>query len=236
MNEWRGKAAAAVAGAVGIMVLATGTAQAHVQVTAPQAVVGQAAMLDFRVPSEEQVATTIRVRVTVPADVTIIDIPPVAGWIGVMAKDRAGDTVLTWTAQGAGVAPTQATDFLATASALPNRPTVSFATVQTYSNGDMVYWSQAQVGATVPPYPAPVLTLAGATAGATPDIAGITPAAPVVSAAPVPQAPSAAMSAPPAVVPGWVIALGVGGGVVILAGAIALVIVLLRQWRNPTAS
>jgi periplasmic copper chaperone A len=235
VNRWQGKVAAVLTGAAGIMVLAAGTAQAHVRVSAPQAVVGRPATFDFRVPSEEQVAATIRLSVTVPADVTITDVPPPAGWIAVMARDGAGDTVVTWTAQGAGLQPAQSIDFLASASALPDRPTVSFDAVQTYSNGDMVYWNQQQVGATEPPFPAPVLTLAGATPGVAPDSVALTPT-PRGAPAPKPSTPVHVTAAPATpssiVVPQWTIVLGIGGGIAVVTAIFVVVFTVLRLRRT----
>jgi uncharacterized protein YcnI len=236
MNRWRRSTAAVLTGVAGLTLLAAGTAQAHVRVSAPKAVVGQPATFDFQVPSEEQVATTVRLSVTIPADVKVTQIPAKAAWISVMAKDTAGDTVVTWTAQQSGIAPAASVAFLVRAAALPNRPTVAFDVVQTYSNGDIVYWNQKQVGATEPPYPAPTLKLAGSASGAAPDGVAVTPApqgtTPSDSAAP--QGAAATPSAAPQVtaaatagnsgVPGWLLGLAIGGGGVIGAAvAIAAV-------------
>jgi uncharacterized protein YcnI len=250
MNQWRGRAAAVLTGAAGLTLLVAGTAQAHVRVSAQKAVVGQPATLDFRVPSEEQVATTVRLSMTIPADVKVTQIPAKTAWISIMAKDTAGDTVVTWTAQQSGIAPAAAVDFLVRAAALPNHPTVSFDVVQTYSNGDMVYWNQKQVGATLPPYPAPVLKLAGAAPGAAPDSAGLTPApngaAATASAPAAPNGAAATASAPAAPrvtaaaptarntgIPGWALGLAIGGSAVIGAAIATAAVILLR--RRPAA-
>jgi uncharacterized protein YcnI len=230
MNRLCVRAAAVLAGAAGALVLAAGVAQAHVRVSAPQAVVSQPATFDFRVPSEEQVARTIRVSVTVPSDVPISSVSPMADWISVTAKDRTGDTVITWTSQGGGLLAGDSTDFHASVSALPDRTSLSFDVVQTYSNGDMVYWNQAQVGATQPPYPAPILALGEATPGAKPGSPGTVP---VPAGGPTPPAISVHATgssvAAPAGVPGLAIGLAVGGGIAIVSAAVAITVVLRRR-------
>lgn len=237
MNRWRVRATVVLVGAAGALVAAAGVAQAHVRVSAPQAVVGQPAAFDFRAPSEEQVASTIRLSVTVPADVSISGVPPMAGWISVTAKDRTGDTVITWTSQGGGVAAGNSADFLASASALPNRTSLSFDVVQTYSNGDLVYWNQASAGGTVPPYPAPVLTLGQATPGATADSPGTVPVpAGPPTPAPATSAPAMAVGVSAAPVAAstsgageFAVGLGVGGGIAVLVAAIAVAVLPRRR-------
>jgi uncharacterized protein YcnI len=232
MNRWRGKAVAVLIGAAGLTWLTTGAAQAHVRVSAPQAVVGKPTAVDFRVPSEEQVATTIRLSITVPADVTVKQVPAVTGWMNVMAKDTAGDTVITWTAQGGGLAPAQAADFLVDVGALPNHPTLSSDVVQTYSNGDVVYWNQPQTGPIEPPFPAPTLKLAGGTSGAVPDLPSLTPATSTTPSTPAktPEVTTAAATAP-AGTPGWAVGLAIAGGCVL--GAAATATAVNRRRRPP---
>lgn len=239
MDRWSGKAVAVLAGAAGLTAVTVGTAQAHVRVAAPRAVVGQPATLDFRVPSEEQVAPTVRVSITVPADVTIGQVPQPAGWIGLSARDSDGDTVLTWTSQGTGLAAAQAADFIVGTAGLPDRTTISFDVVQTYSNGDTVFWNQRQAGSAEPPFPAPTLQLAGATSAAAADEPGLTPApaAPVRDGtAPAAPAPAPQVTATPQIrrsgIPGWVLGLATGGSLVI-----GLVIGAATLWirRRPSA-
>jgi uncharacterized protein YcnI len=188
------------------------------------------------VPSEEQLATTVRLSVTVPKDVTIDQITSTAGFMAVKATDSAGDTVITWTATGTGIAPAQATDLVATAGALPDRPTVSFDAVQTYSNGDMVYWNQQQTGQTEPPFPEPTLKLAGSTAGAQPDRASLGPAAESQTPAPAPSASAAStdratvtVGQQPNSAPGEPWGPAVVGGILGAAGVAAVMVIRRRR-------
>ncbi|TVT60233.1 DUF1775 domain-containing protein [Amycolatopsis rhizosphaerae] len=224
------RTAAPVAGAAAALVLLAGPAQAHVRVQAPQAVVGMPATLRFRVPSEEQVAGTIRLSLTVPADLTVTGIDPVDGWT---ATPGAGSHEITWTAQpGHQLRPDQAADFTVHAGPLPEHPSLGFVMVQIYSNGDMVAWDQIQAGPGAPEFPSPVLTVAGASAGAQPDLAPGSVAAtqapsaenaPVAGLAVLPVAPAPAAASPN---PLWC----AGGAILlVLAGGGG---VLLGRWRR----
>jgi hypothetical protein len=118
----------------------------------------------------------------------------------------------------------------------PGRQKRQLDAVQTYSNGDTVYWTQPQTGGTLPPYPAPALKLAGATLAAAPDSAALTPV-PNGAVAAKPATPvqvKAASAAVPAVVPGWAIGLAIGGGLAIAAAAATVAVTLLR--RRPTST
>ncbi|WAL67800.1 DUF1775 domain-containing protein [Amycolatopsis cynarae] len=217
--------AAPVAGAAAALVLLAGSAQAHVRVRAPQAVVGMPATLQFRVPSEEQVAGTIRLSLTVPADLTVTGIDPVGGWT---ATPGAGSHEITWTAQpGHPLRPDQVADFTVHAGPLPDHPSLGFVLVQTYSNGDTVAWNQIQAGPGAPEFPSPVLTVAGASAGAQPDLAPgsvaaaqepSTENAPVAGPAVLPVAPAPAASPNPLWYAGGAILLVLGGGGGVLLG------------------
>jgi uncharacterized protein YcnI len=199
-----------VGGVVALMLLAAGTASAHVRVSAPQAVTGQPATLDFRVPSEKEVATTIRVSVSVPTAVSVTAVDPKPGWA---VQQGAGQIVWTADAQNA-IQPDQATDFTVQVAALPDQPSVAFDASQTYSDGSTVDWNQPNA---TDQFPAPTLKLSGYTASEQHK--------PVI--APRPEAEPAPMSDW-----GTPLLFGISG----LVCAIAVVLLVLGRRRARTSS
>jgi uncharacterized protein YcnI len=90
---------------------------------------------------------------------------PLPGWTAQVTKDPASGaaTSVTWTADpGVSVGPGQFQQFLLSAGPLPAEESVSFATVQTYSDGKVVAWDQASENGAEPEHPAPTLTLTAA--------------------------------------------------------------------------
>ena len=144
---------------------ATGIASAHVSVNAPTAAQGGYSVLEFRVPTESESASTTAVTVQLPG-LASARTQPIAGWTSSVQKD-AGElaTSVTWTADpGVGVAPGQLQQFLLSAGPLPEQDSVEFPATQTYSDGSVVEWNQTTpADGTEPEYPAPTLTLAAGT-------------------------------------------------------------------------
>jgi uncharacterized protein YcnI len=162
--------AATVAAAAGALLFISGTAEAHVRVQSPMDVAGQPAALQFRVPSEKEVATTVRVDVALPADLTVTSVDPLDGWTAVTTHPARAATHVTWTAQaGSVIQPNQTVVFGLQVGPLPAKPSISFDALQTYSDGSLVDWNQPTIGATPPQFPAPVVKVAGAPAAAAPD-------------------------------------------------------------------
>ena len=182
--------AAAAAGCV----LSAIPALAHVTITPGSAPPGSAVVLTFHVPNEEATAYTTRVDMQVPTDHPIAQllVKPVAGWtISVrtvtLAKPLVTDdgqftqavSEVIWS--GGQIAPGQFQDFSVSADPLPQGVSqLTFKTIQTYSNGDVVRWIDVPVpGQPEPDHPAPQLTLttgtgsAGGTAPAPPASAAI---------------------------------------------------------------
>lgn len=162
--------AAATAG----VVLFAVPALAHVTITPGSAQAGSAAVLTFHIPNEESKADTTRVDMQIPTNHPIAQllVQPVPGWtISVktitLAKPIVTDdgsfsqavSEVTWS--GGQIAPGQFQDFSISADPLPQGvASMTFKTIQTYSNGDVVRWIDvAQPGQPEPDHPAPVLTL-----------------------------------------------------------------------------
>jgi uncharacterized protein len=173
-------------------------ALAHITITPGSAVPGVAAVLTFHVPNEEASAYTTRVDMRIPTDHPIAQllVEPVAGWtISVrtitLAKPLVTDdgqftqavSEVIWS--GGRIPPGQFQDFSLSADPLPQGVSqLTFKTIQTYSNGDVVRWIDVPApGQPEPDHPAPLLTLTTGTGGAGGNADTAAPPVPVVSAA-----------------------------------------------------
>jgi MYXO-CTERM domain-containing protein len=168
------------AATVGVSMLVATPAWAHVTVHTDNATRGASDVaVMFRVPNEEDNAATVKVQVIFPTTTPLLDVlvEPHAGWTAttktstlahpVTTDDGSITSVIsqvTWVADNeasGGLQPGQADDFTVICGQLPRASTVTFPTLQTYSNGDVVRWIETQApGADEPDHPAPVLALA----------------------------------------------------------------------------
>jgi len=151
-----------VTGAVAVAALSGAVpASAHVTVHADDATSGATDVaVTFRVPNEDERASTVKVQVFFPTVTPLLDVlvQPHPGWT---ATARAGKYV-TWTARSPADAlhTGQSADFVVTVGKLPDASAVTFKALQTYSNGNIVRWiSVAAPGAPEPDQPAPILAL-----------------------------------------------------------------------------
>jgi len=151
------------AGATAALVLAgSGIASAHVTVVAPGAEQGGYTVLTFRVPTESDTAGTTALSVELP-ELRSARTQPLPGWTATVEKDPESQlaTGVTWVADpGVSVGPGQFQQFVLSVGPLPEQDEVSFAAVQTYSDGEVVAWDQLASGDEEPERPAPTLTLA----------------------------------------------------------------------------
>jgi uncharacterized protein YcnI len=161
---------------VGVFVLAD-PASAHVSVSADDASPGaEVSVLTFHVPTESATASTTKVAIQLPKFDTV-DVLPMTGWT--FTTKKSGDTVteVDWTASAAAVIkPGEFGDFSLRVGPLPHADEVSFAAVQTYSDGSTVAWNEtAAPGSTAEPdHPKPTLSLQAAAAPAAPKAASTT--------------------------------------------------------------
>jgi uncharacterized protein YcnI len=161
-------------------------ASAHVTVDAPGAVRGGSdQMINIRVPTESDTASTIGLKLQLPTDTPIASvlIQPIAGWTfketsSTLAKPIVTDdgnitsavTEIDWTADaGQGIKPEEFQDFVLIAGQLPDAPSITFKAIQQYSDGTSVSWieTSAPGSSAEPDHPAPVLTLGTDAATAT---------------------------------------------------------------------
>jgi uncharacterized protein YcnI len=169
----------AAATTAGVLLFAV-PALAHITVSPGSAQPGSTIVLTFHVPNEEASAYTTRVDMQIPTDHPIAQllVRPVPGWtISVrtvtLAKPLVTDdgqftqavSEVIWS--GGKIAPGQFQDFSLSADPLPQGVSqLTFKTIQTYSNGDVVRWIDVpQPGQAEPDHPAPVLLLTAGASG-----------------------------------------------------------------------
>ncbi|SFL71876.1 YcnI family protein [Geodermatophilus ruber] len=162
--------AAAVAGA--------GAAAAHVGVSSSDAAPGGFGKLTFRVPNESDTASTVALRISIPAEAALasLRVQPVPGWTATLTTselstplENHGQQVTSYVsvvefraADGGGIAPGQFQEFALSGGPFPETGELVFPTVQSYSDGTESAWIEPAVeGQPEPDRPAPVLTLAG---------------------------------------------------------------------------
>lgn len=165
-------AAMAITGAF----LAAGPASAHVSANPSTAEQGGFTKIDFRVPTESDTASTVKLTVSIPQDTPIPFVTPQSkpGWkVEVTKKALAtpitmeGDTVteavteVTWS--GGAIPPGQFDEFALSIGPMPTVESLAFPAVQTYDDGDVVRWVDPVVeGQAEPEHPVPTVTLAAA--------------------------------------------------------------------------
>ncbi|MFI9271462.1 YcnI family protein [Kitasatospora sp. NPDC052896] len=167
--------AAASALAAATVLLVAGPASAHVTVQ-PSSVSKDATdqTFAFRVPNEDDTASTVKVEIDFPTDTPIPSVlaAAVPGWTDQIQTVKLATPIHTddgditdavsqivWT--GGQITPGHYQDFTVDFGALPDGTNqVVFKALQTYSNGNVVRWiDQTKPGQPEPEHPAPVLTL-----------------------------------------------------------------------------
>ncbi|MDX2548286.1 YcnI family protein [Streptomyces sp. WI04-05B] len=169
---------------------AAGSAFAHVTVHPESYPKGATdGVLSFRVPNEEDTATTTKVQVFLPTDHPVLGVlvTPEAGWTAKVTTTRLKTPIktddgtitdavseITWS--GGKIGAGEYEDFDVAFGQLPdNTDQLAFKTLQTYSDGNVVRWIEtAQAGQDEPENPAPALKLTAAEkegAAATPSAA-----------------------------------------------------------------
>ena len=177
------QAIAAVTATTACAVALAAPAAAHVKVTG-DATQGGWGVLNFRVPTESDTASTTGLLVVLPDDQPIISVSTQqkAGWTATLTKkklpapqkDDDGAEVteyvssVEWkaTAPDAPIPPHQFNVFAISAGPLPKVNTLTLPAVQTYSDGKTVNWNEkANPGQPEPEHPAPALHLKPAGGG-----------------------------------------------------------------------
>jgi uncharacterized protein YcnI len=164
--------------ALGLFLVA-GPASAHVTIpgTAPK---GGYGIVTISVPNESDSASTVKLEVQLPKDVTIRSVRPQVkpGWTATVTKrtldepitgGEGGDVTevvdtVTW--EGGSIGPGQFDTFSLSMGPLPDDvDELTIPAIQTYSDGEEVAWIEATpASGEEPEHPAPVLHLAAASA------------------------------------------------------------------------
>lgn len=235
-NRLPRRAAALSALACATVLLVAGPASAHVTVqpsSAPQGASDQS--FAFRVPNEDDTASTVKVELYFPTDHPIPSalLAPVPGWTDQIETTKLATPIktddgtitdvvshVTWT--GGSIAPGHYQDFTVDFGQLPTgTDQLVFKALQTYSNGTVVRWiDTTQPGQPEAEHPAPTLHL--------------TAAVPDGDAASTSAAPSAAASTRSAADDSTARSLGVAGIVVGVLGVLTGAVLGLR--RRPGGS
>ena len=149
---------------------------AHVSVSSPDAAPGGFGKVVFRVPNESDTANTTTLSVTLPSDTPFpfVSVGAVPGWTATTTTSELPEPIevegftvteaitnVTWTADGAGLPPEQFAEFALSVGPFPDGvDQLVFPATQTYSDGEVVNWSDPSVeGDAEPEHPAPVLTI-----------------------------------------------------------------------------
>lgn len=174
------RAALGSALAAAAVLTAAGAASAHVTVHPDSYAEGATdGALTFRVPDEDDTASTTKVQLFLPTDHPLLGVlvSPHDGWTAKVTTTRLKTPVktddgtitdavseITWT--GAKIAPGRYEDFDVAFGQLPDDTgQLAFKTLQTYSDGKVVRWiEEAEQGEEEPENPAPVLKLTAAAA------------------------------------------------------------------------
>ncbi|GAA3778604.1 YcnI family protein [Plantactinospora mayteni] len=172
------RAAALVLGAavIGVFGLAS-SASAHVSVNPKEANQGGYGRVAFRVPTESDTASTVKLEVTFPEDAPLASVStmPVPGWTAAVEKravnppvevhgSQIGEVVskITWTAStNAGIKPGEFQEFPVSMGPLPEVKQIVFRILQHYSDGNTARWIEPPAADGTEPEndPAPVLRL-----------------------------------------------------------------------------
>lgn len=169
---------------LGIVLVGGPSAAAHVAVESSAAVQGEFAEIAFRVPTESDTASTVKIAVAFPADTPIarLSVLPHPGWSykvtrttlpnpvpaghGESVTDVAGQIEWTASGQDAAVKPGEYEVFRVSAGPLPVADRLVFKVVQTYSDGQIVRWIEEPAeNGPEPDHPAAVLPLTPAGGG-----------------------------------------------------------------------
>ncbi|MEU2621340.1 YcnI family protein [Streptomyces sp. NPDC007157] len=169
------RAATVTALTVASVLAAAGVASAHVTVHPESYAKGATdGVLTFRVPNEEDTASTTKVQVFLPTDHPVLGVlvSPQDGWTAKVTTTKLKTPVktddgtiteaaseITWT--GGKIGAGQFEDFDVAFGQLPeDADQLTFKTLQTYSDGKVVRWiEESESGGEEPENPAPTLKL-----------------------------------------------------------------------------
>lgn len=153
------------------------SAWAHLEIDPGSATPGENATITFRVPNESATASTTKIEIQIPAATPLASVrfKQAPGWTAAATTTKLptpvvqgnftitqATTAVTFTATKENeLAPGSYGDFSLTLGPLPDVKTLSFPSIQTYDNGDVVQWNQpTPASGEEPDNPMPTLTVA----------------------------------------------------------------------------
>lgn len=152
-------------------------ASAHVTVSSADASPGDYGKLVFRVPNESDTASTVGLRIQVPAEAAMasLRVQPVPGWTATLTNSELAEpleahgqeitsyvSVVEFRATGPGIAPGEFQEFALSGGPFPETDELAYPAVQLYSDGTEAAWIEPSVDGEEPERPAPVLSLTSA--------------------------------------------------------------------------
>lgn len=177
MSRLPARAATVLAGALAALLAMATAASAHVGVSSTDASPGGFGKLTFSVPNESGTASTVAVRISIPEEAAMgfLSVQPVPGWevtttTSDLAEPLEGEdgTVTSYVSvvefradEGQGIGPGEFQEFSLSGGPFPDTDTVSYPTVQSYSDGSESAWIEPTVDGQEPEFPAPTLSLTG---------------------------------------------------------------------------
>jgi uncharacterized protein YcnI len=164
--------------AAACVVLIAAPGWAHVEIDPGTGTQGEEVALSLRVPDETDSTSTTKVQVFLPQDhpLASVSVRPHPGWHAEVVTKKLATPLttddgqvteavysITWTPDGPrdALKPGEYDDFDVSVGPLPEVSSLTFKTLQTYSDGTVVRWIDppAPEGQPEPEHPAPTLTL-----------------------------------------------------------------------------
>jgi uncharacterized protein len=135
-------------GAVALALVVAAAASAHARISPPVSLANTLQLYSLAVPTEKANATTTKIVLTVPKGFSIDSFVPSPGWTRVLKQTGSGDSAViqqvTWTG---GNVPTEEDSLFQFLGETSGTGTYTFQVEQTYSDGEIVNWSDPETGA-----------------------------------------------------------------------------------------
>ncbi len=135
-------------GAVALALVVAAAASAHARISPPVSLANTLQLYSLAVPTEKANATTTKIVLTVPKGFSIDSFVPSPGWTRVLKQTGSGDSAViqqvTWTG---GNVPTEEDSLFQFLGETSGTGTYTFQVQQTYSDGEIVNWSDPETGA-----------------------------------------------------------------------------------------
>jgi uncharacterized protein YcnI len=142
----------ALACAVAVALIAAGAASAHARISPPVSLSNTLQLYSLAVPTEKENAFTTKIVLTVPQGFSIDSFVPNPGWTRVLQQTGSGEDAViqkvTWTG---GHVPTGEDSLFQFLGQPAKSGTYTFQVQQTYSDNEIVNWSDPESGANPAP-------------------------------------------------------------------------------------